>query len=57
MLRIKFVSTSWDIALMWMPRKTFDDKSVLTQLMVGAVRPQAITRANEYSDLCRHMRY
>ena len=32
-----------------------DDKSTLVQVMVGAVRQQAITWANVYPDLCRHM--
>ena len=28
MFWIKFMSTSWEIALRWMPQNTFDDKSM-----------------------------
>ena len=37
-------STSFDIALRWMPQNSFDDKSILVQVMVwfGDVRQQAL---------------
>ena len=33
MLLIKFMSTFHEIALMWLPQNTFDDKSTLVQVM------------------------
>ena len=33
MLWIKFMSTSWEIALKWMPLNTFGEKSTLVQVM------------------------
>ena len=32
-----------------------DDKSTLVQVMLGAIRQQAITWANVDPDLCRHV--
>ena len=49
----------WDIfseiALRWKSKGLTDDKSILGQVMLGAVRQQAITWANVDPDLCRHM--
>ena len=38
-----------------MPLDLTDDKSTLPQVMLGAVRQQAITWADVDTDLCRHM--
>ena len=32
MLQIKFMGTSYEIALRWMPQKNLDDKSTLVQV-------------------------
>ena len=44
-------SISCEIALEWIPQKTFDDESTLAQLMVSAIRQQSITWASVDSDL------
>ena len=33
MLQMKFMSSSGELALRWMPQNTFDDKSILAQVM------------------------
>ena len=38
-----------------MPIDLTDGKSILVQVMLGAIRQQAITWANVDPDLCRHM--
>ena len=53
MLGIKFMRTSCEIALKWMPLKTFDDK--LRLVMLGPVRQRSITSANFGPELYRHM--
>ena len=44
-----------EIALILMSLDFTDDQSTLVQVMVGAVRQQAITWANVDQDLCCHM--
>ena len=46
---------SCQLALIWMSLDFTDDQSTLVQVMLGAVRQQAITRANIDQDLCQHM--
>ena len=44
-----------EVTLRCMPQNTINDKLILVQVMLGAVRQQAITSANVYPDLCHHM--
>ena len=34
-LQVKFMRTSWKIALIWMPKNAFEDKSALAQLITN----------------------
>ena len=44
-----------EISLIWMSLHLTDGQSTLVQVMTGAIRQQAITRASVDPDLCRHM--
>ena len=55
MLRVEYMIISCEIALIWMPRNAFDNTPTLVQVMVWAVRQQAITWENIGPDLCRYM--
>ena len=46
---------SYEIALMWISLYLTDDKSTLVQVMIGALRQQAIIWANVDPDLSRHV--
>ena len=46
---------SCEIALIWMSLDFADDQSTLVQVMLGAIRQQAITWANVDSVLCHHL--
>ena len=48
MLRIKFLSTPCDVALMWKPNNTFEDKSTLVQ-----VRASCHQTPSKYTSHCR----
>ena len=52
---VKFMSTSCEIALMWMPQNTFDNISTFAQVMACCLRHQTITSASYNPDLGRHM--
>ena len=45
----------YNIAIRWILEDLTDDKSTLDQVMIGAVRQQAIIWANVDPDLCRQM--
>ena len=46
MLQIKLMSTSCEIVLKWKPQNTFNARPTLVQLIIGAIKQQAITWAN-----------
>ena len=56
MLRIKFRSIFREVAPMLMLQIFFDDQSTYIQIILGAVKQQAITFANVDPYLCRHSR-
>ena len=43
-LPIKFIGTSCEITLSWMPQNSFDDKSTLVQAMVWCRQPPMLTK-------------
>ena len=55
MARIKFLSTSCEIALRWITQKTLIITQQRFKQWLGAIRHQAIGWANVDPDLCRHM--
>ena len=55
MLMIKFLGTSCDITLRWMPQNIFDDKSTLVQVIAWCPQQQDITWANADPDLYHDM--
>ena len=55
MLRNKFMSTSWEIALKWMQQNTFDDKSILVQVIIWCRQAAIHYWANVDINVCCHM--
>ena len=55
MLRINFMRTSGEIALRWVPRNTFDDKSALVQVMAWCHQATSHYLGQCWPKLCHHM--
>ena len=51
----EFMITSCEIVVMWMPQKTFHNKSTLVQVMARCPQAKTINRADVSTYPCRHM--